>query len=93
MYYIYILTNKTNSVLYTGVTNDLTRRIEEHKQNLIPNSFTARYNVHKLVFYETTSNIKVAIEREKQIKSGSRKKKIELINQMNPEWNDLSKLF
>ncbi|MBE5739875.1 MAG: GIY-YIG nuclease family protein [Clostridiales bacterium] len=93
MYYIYILTNKTNSVLYTGVTNDLTRRIEEHKQNLIPNSFTARYNVHKLVFYETTSDIKVAIEREKQIKSGSRKKKIELINQMNPEWNDLSKLF
>ena len=68
MYYVYILTNKTNRVLYTGVTNNLLKRIEEHKAKLNPNAFTARYNVHKLVFYETTKDILSAIEREKQIK-------------------------
>ena len=93
MYYIYILTNKTHSVLYTGVTNDLERRVEEHRQKLISNSFTSRYNVHKLVFYESVSDINVAIAREKQIKSGSRKDKIILISKMNPQWDDLSKIF
>ena len=90
MYYIYILTNKTNSVLYTGITNNLIRLIEEHKQKIDTNSFTARYNVVKLVYYETTSDASVAIAREKQIKSGSRKKKLQLMSEMNPEWVDLS---
>ena len=90
MYYVYILTNKTNSVLYTGVTNNLAKRIEEHKQKINSNSFTAKYNATKLVYYEATSDINVAIAREKQIKSGSRKKKLQLIYEMNPEWIDLS---
>ena len=90
MYYVYILTNKTNRVLYTGVTNNLLKRIEEHKAKLNPNAFTARYNVHKLVFYETTKDILSAIEREKQIKAGSREKKIGLINTINPNWKDLA---
>ena len=89
-YYVYILTNKNNTVLYTGVTNDLSRRLEEHRNNLTKKSFTARYNANKLVFYETTTQADVAIAREKQIKAGSRKKKEELINQMNPLWQDLS---
>ena len=90
MYYIYILTNKNNSVLYTGVTNDLKKRLYEHKNKLFPNSFTAKYNVEKLVFFEITSDIKSAIAREKQIKAGSRKKKIDLIESQNPIWEDLS---
>lgn len=90
MYYVYILTNSTNKVLYTGVTNDLERRIEEHRNKMKPNSFTSKYNVHKLVFYEQTTDVKSAIAREKQIKGGSRAKKIALIEEVNPTWKDLS---
>ena len=89
MYYVYILTNKTNTVLYTGVTSDLSKRIAEHKEKIIATSFTARYNISKLVYYEETADILSAIEREKQIKAGSRKKKLELINAFNPRWVDL----
>ena len=90
MYYVYIMTNKNNTVLYTGVTNDLVRRIEEHKTHSSPTSFTAKYNVHKLVYYETTNEAQVAIEREKQIKAGSRAKKIALVESINPNWQDIS---
>ena len=90
MYYIYILTNTTNKVLYTGVTNNLERRIEEHKSKIKPNSCTSKYNVRKLVFYEQTTDVKSAIAREKQIKGGSRAKKIALIEAANPTWKDLS---
>ena len=89
MYYVYIMTNKMNTVLYTGVTNDLMRRVYEHKNKLDVKSFTARYNVNKLVYYETTNSIQSAIEREKQIKAGSRKKKEDLIKEFNPDWKDL----
>ena len=88
-YYVYILTNKYGTVLYTGVTNDLVRRVYEHKHSLDKNSFTSRYNVNKLVYYEWTSDVKAAIEREKQIKSWSRNKKTSLIIEMNPKWIDL----
>jgi putative endonuclease len=88
-YYVYILTNKYNKVLYTGVTNDLKRRVYEHKKGLIK-GFTAKYNVDKLVYYEATEDINAAILREKQIKAGSRKKKIDLIEGANPGWKDLS---
>ena len=87
-YYIYFLTNKHFNVLYTGVTNDLTRRIYEHK-NKLQKGFTKKYNVNCLVYYETYDSIIDAIMREKQIKGWSRKKKDELINQFNPEWKDL----
>ena len=93
MYYIYILTNKTHSVLYTGVTNDLSRRIAEHRQKLSPKSFTSKYNLTKLVFFESTSDVNVAIAREKQIKGGSREKKLRLISEMNPQWLDLYENF
>ena len=93
-YYVYILANKTNVAIYTGVTNNLQKRIYEHKNNLLPDSFTAKYNIHKLVYFETTTDIYSAIEREKQIKGHSRKWKNELINSKNPEWKDLySSLF
>ena len=87
-YYVYILTNKNNTVLYTGVTNDLKRRIYEHKAKLVE-GFTKRYNVDKLVFYEISMDIEGAILREKQIKGGSRAKKITFVNGLNPEWKDL----
>lgn len=87
-YCIYILTNKNNTVLYVGVTNNLTRRIWEHKSKLIE-GFTKKYNVDKLVYFESFDNPKDAIKREKQLKAGSRKKKVELINKINPEWKDL----
>ncbi len=90
MYYVYIMTNKSNRVLYTGVTDNLDRRVNEHKYKISEKSFTARYNLSKLVYYETTTSIKSAIEREKQIKSGSRTTKRQLINNFNPEWKDLS---
>ena len=90
MYYVYIMTNKIHTVLYTGVTNNLMRRVEEHKNGINKNSFTTKYHVNKLVYYEETNSIKIAIEREKQIKAGNRKRKIELINSFNPKWNDLS---
>jgi len=88
--YIYILTNKNNTVLYTGVTNNLIRRLKEHSLKINPNSFTSRYNVCKLVYYESFFLIGDAIAREKQIKAGSRKKKEILINNKNPQWKDLS---
>ena len=87
-YYIYMMTNKYNNVIYTGVTNDLIRRVYEHKNHLIKDSFTARYNISKLVFFEETENIQTAIEREKQIKSWNRKRKEELIQSQNPTWID-----
>ena len=88
-YYVYILTNKHNTVLYTGVTKDLGRRVYEHKIHADPNSFTAKYKIDRLVYYEETSDVYAAIEREKQIKSWSRKRKTDLIFEMNPHWVDL----
>jgi putative endonuclease len=88
-YYVYILTNKNHTVLYTGVTRDLIRRVYEHKNNSDPNSFTAKYKVHKLVYFEETNDVKAAIEREKQIKSWSRSRKTDLIFNVNPHWIDL----
>ena len=87
-FYVYILTNFKNTVLYTGVTNDLVRRVYEHKEKLIE-GFTKKYNVQKLVYYEIIDDAELAIQREKQIKGGSRQKKIDLINDMNPGWYDL----
>ena len=85
---VYILTNKTNSVLYTGVTNNLIRRIFEHKSKKIK-GFTEKYNVIKLVYYELGENIEGAIKREKQIKNLVRRKKIAMITTFNPSWKDL----
>ncbi len=89
MYYVYMLTNWNNKVLYTGVTNNLERRLFEHKNELV-DGFTKRYNVYKLVYFECTSDIKAAIAREKQIKGWTRQKKNELIESMNALWVDLS---
>src|SRR5690242_7352037 len=86
--YIYILTNLTNNVLYVGVTEDLIKRIYQHKQKLIE-GFSKKYNVTKLVYFERFKTIFDAIAREKQIKAGSRKKKIALVNSLNPDWKDL----
>lgn len=87
-YYIYIMTNKNNTVLYTGVTNALRRRVYEHKEKVIK-GFTKKYNITKLVYYEVFCDVKNAITREKQIKGGSRAKKIELVNKRNSGWEDL----
>jgi len=87
-YYVYIMTNKHNTVLYVGVTNDLKRRVHQHKAKRAE-SFTKKYNVDKLVYYETCKDVKAAIAREKQLKGGSREKKIHLIESCNPEWQDL----
>ena len=87
-YYVYIMTNKNNAVLYTGITSDLKRRIYEHKEKLAE-GFTKKYNLTKLVYYEVFQDSLNAIQREKQIKGGSRKKKVDLINDMNPAWKDL----
>lgn len=86
--YVYILTNTQNSVLYTGVTSDLAKRIWQHKHKQI-SGFTNKYNIEKLVYYEACEEIGEAIAREKQIKGGSRKKKIALVESMNPQWRDL----
>jgi putative endonuclease len=91
-YCVYILTNSRHTVLYTGVTNNLERRVLEHKSNQ-GNTFTKRYNVDQLVYYECGDDINTAIAREKQIKAGSRQDKINLINSINPDWKDLSKEF
>ncbi len=88
-YYVYILTNGSNKVLYTGVTNNLERRIYEHKNGTVE-GFTKRYNVHKLVWFDCTSDIYSAIEKEKQIKGWTRAKKNALIKEKNPTWRDLS---
>ena len=88
-YYVYILTNKYCTVLYTGVTNDLIRRVYEHKNHLDKNSFTAKYKVDRLVYFEETSDVTAAIEREKQIKGWNRKRKDKLVVSKNPNWDDL----
>jgi len=87
-YYVYIMTNKNNTVLYVGMTNDLERRVYEHKNKLL-SGFTKKYNVTKLVYYENFQNINEAIERENQIKSYKRWKKDRLINRVNIEWKEL----
>ena len=87
-YYVYIMANENNTVLYTGVTRDVKRRVYEHKEKLV-GGFTKKYNVTKLVYYEIVEDVKSAILREKQIKGGSRQKKIELITGANKEWRDL----
>ena len=88
-YCVYILTNSRHTVLYTGVTNNLERRILEHKSKT-SSSFTKRYNVDQLLYFEYGDDINAAIAREKQFKAGSRQDKIKLIDSMNPEWKDLS---
>lgn len=88
-YYVYLLTNWNNQVMYVGVTNNLERRIYEHKNKLI-DGFTKKYHVDKLVYFETTSDVLAAIEREKQIKKWRREKKDLLVIATNPEWKDLS---
>lgn len=88
-YYVYILASVTNVTLYIGVTSNLVRRVYEHKNHLDPEGFTAKYNVHKLVYYEATTDVKVALEREKQLKKWRRSKKNFLIETVNPTWSDL----
>jgi len=88
-YYVYIMASKTNSTIYIGVTNDLRRRVAEHKSDCI-DRFSKKYQTHKLVYFEKTQNIDEAIKREKQLKGWNRKKKNMLIESLNPEWNDLS---
>jgi putative endonuclease len=87
-YYVYIITNKANKVLYTGITNNLKRRIYEHKEEFVA-GFSRRYKLSKLVYFEVLEDVENAIEREKQIKNGSRQKKIDLINKNNNKWLDL----
>ena len=87
-YYVYIMTNSRNTVLYVGVTGDLIKRVYEHKAKLA-DGFTSRYNIVKLVYYEVFEDIENAILREKQIKAGSRQKKVRLIDSTNREWHDL----
>lgn len=89
IYYIYILTNWNNNVMYIGLTNDLNRRLFEHQNKLI-DGFTKKYNVNKLVYYELFYNINDAIHREKELKKWRREKKNNLVAQLNPEWLDLS---
>jgi putative endonuclease len=91
-YFIYIVTTVSNTVLYTGVTNDLRRRVLEHRTNK-GSMFTKKYKLYKLVYYESGDGISSAITREKQIKAGSRKKKIDLINSINPTWDDLNEKY
>ena len=88
-YYVYILTNWNDRVMYIGVTNDLRRRLYEHQEELV-DGFTKDYHVHKLVYFETTSDVKAAIEREKQLKGWRREKKNGLVERLNPTWKDLS---
>jgi len=89
-FYVYIMTNKNNRVLYTGITNDLKKRVYEHREKFV-NGFTKKYNVSKLVYYEIFEDPENAILREKKIKAGPRQKKIDLINSMNKDWSDLYK--
>ena len=88
-YYVYILANSTNVTIYTGMTNDLIRRVYEHKHHTDPDSYTAKYEVTKLVYYDTTGEVGAAIDREKQIKSWNRQRKNKLITEFNPDWHDL----
>ncbi len=86
---VYIMTNQRNGTLYVGVTSQLIERVQEHKTNIYPQSFTAKYGCNILVYYNTFRSIEEAIAEEKRIKGGSRSKKLKLIEQINPEWNDL----
>ena len=88
-YYVYILCNNTHTTLYIGVTSDLIRRVFQHKNHLDPDSFTARYGVHRLVYYEITTDVYAALSREKQLKSWNRARKNALVESKNPQWNDL----
>ena len=89
VYYVYIMASAKNGTIYIGVTNDIARRVFEHKTNENKKSFTARYKIHKLVYLESYNNIDFAIDREKQLKRWTRNKKKDLIESMNPEWDDL----
>jgi len=91
-YYVYILTNKSNKVLYIGVTNDLERRMYEHKNKMV-DGFTKKYNLNKLVYFEGTTDVRSALEREKQLKNWHRSWKINLVNEFNSEWKDLSEML
>jgi len=91
-YYVYILTNKSNKVLYIGVTNDLEHRMYEHKNKII-DGFTKKYNLTKLVYYEATTDVRSAIEREKQLKNWHREWKMNLVKEFNPEWKDLGEML
>ncbi|MHB2154790.1 GIY-YIG nuclease family protein [Calditrichota bacterium GD2] len=91
-YFVYIMTNWNNKIMYVGITNNLMRRVYEHKNKLI-NGFTKKYNINKLVYYETFQDVRAAIEREKEIKKWRREKKNKLVNTKNPEWRDLSEDF
>jgi putative endonuclease len=89
-YYVYILASKRNGTLYIGVTNNLERRIYEHKNDIV-RGFTKKYKIHSLVYYEDTNDIYTALQREKQLKKWNRKWKLELIERVNPDWNDIAK--
>lgn len=89
IYYVYILSNSNNNVLYVGITNNLLRRVSEHKDKLNKGSFSARYNIDKLVYYEEYDSVVVAIRREKQLKAGSKKSKVDLILKENQRFQDL----
>ncbi len=88
LYYVYVLASKRNGTLYIGVTGNLEKRVQEHKDNAI-DGFTSKYNIHRLVYYEETQDVNAALQREKQLKKWNRKWKIALIEKVNPEWKDL----
>ena len=88
-YYVYILANNTNTALYTGITNNLIRRVYEHRVEADPKSFTAQYHIHRLVYFEETCDVYAALEREKQIKGWNRARKNKLVETKNPKWDDL----
>ncbi|SHG66081.1 GIY-YIG nuclease family protein [Chryseobacterium oranimense] len=88
--FVYIMTNRHHTTLYTGVTSNLPQRVLQHKERFFEQSFTSRYNLYLLVYWESFQEIGDAISREKQIKAGSRQKKLDLINSLNPEWRDLT---
>jgi putative endonuclease len=87
-YYVYILANQRNGTLYIGVTNDLQRRVQEHREGLVE-GFTKKYRVHRLVYFESTEDVRTALEREKRLKIWKRKWKLRLIEESNPHWDDL----
>ena len=91
-YYVYLMTNWNNKVMYLGVTNDLERRVYEHRNKLLK-GFTEKYNINKLVYFEETSNVTAAIAREKEIKKWRREKKNALVQRVNPDWKDLGQRF
>ena len=93
IYYVYILTNKTGTTMYIGVTGDLRKRMYEHRNHFDPGSFTAKYDIHKLVYFEYTSDVRVALEREKQLKGWNRARKNKLVESKNPQWNDLYEMI